>query len=59
MNCKYEPSPDFIEKVMTQVHRFEAEKNSFFAWLSVSRPIRYALAGGGTIFGILKAAPAF
>ena len=59
MNCKYDPSPDFVRKVMEQVHRFEAEKYSFFGWLSTSRPIRYALAGGGTLFGILKAAPAF
>jgi len=59
MNGKYEPSPDFVEKVMVHVHRFETERASFVNWLSLSRPLRYALAGGGTVFGILKAAPVF
>ena len=59
MNEEYEPSPDFVEKVMARVHIFEAQRVSFLGWLVASRPIRYALAGGGTIFGILKAAPVF
>jgi len=59
MNGTYEPSPDFVEKVMTRVHRFEAGRVSLYERLCASRPIRYALAGGGTVFGILKAAPVF
>ncbi len=59
MNGAYEPSPDFVEKVMTRVYRLEAERVSFVQWLIMSRPVRYALAGGGTVFGILKAAPVF
>lgn len=59
MNGAFEPSPDFVTKVMAQVYRFEAERTSFLEWLITSRPIRYALAGGGTVFGILKAAPVF
>jgi hypothetical protein len=59
MNETYEPSPDFVEKVMARVHRLEAERVSFITRLYISKPIRYALAGGGTVFGILKAAPVF
>ncbi len=59
MNGAYEPSPDFVEKVMARVSRLEAERVSFLEWLIMSRPVRYALAGGGTVFGILKAAPVF
>lgn len=59
MNERYEPSPDFVERVMARVHRFEDSRASLYARLCASRPIRYALAGGGTVFGILKAAPVF
>jgi hypothetical protein len=59
MNEAYKPSPDFVATVMQRVHAYEARKASLadrFLW---SRPIRYALAGGSTVFGILKAMPAF
>jgi len=59
MNVEFEPSPDFIEKVMTQVHAYANENIGFAQWLIVSRPIRYVLACGGTVLGILSAAPAF
>lgn len=59
MNAKYEPSPDFVAKVMQRVHAFEAGKVSLIERFVWSRPIRYALAGGGTVLGILKAAPVF
>ena len=59
MNEEYKPSPDFVAKVMKRVHSLEAQKASFIARFVWSRPIRYALAGGGTIFGILKAVPVF
>jgi len=56
---EYKPSPDFVAKVMRRVQAFEARKVPLVERLVWSRPIRYALAGGGTIFGILKAAPVF
>jgi len=59
MNEEFEPSADFVEKVMARVHQYEAEKFSFLNWLAASRPLRYALAGGGTVFGVLKAVPVF
>ncbi|RII26092.1 MAG: hypothetical protein CXR30_17185 [Geobacter sp.] len=59
MNAKYEPSPDFVAKVMQRVHAFESARASAIERLIWSRPIRYALAGGGTVLGILKAAPVF
>ncbi len=60
MRRKYEPSPQFVGRVMAQVHAFEARKASLFRRLLASRPLRYALAaGGGTIVGILAAVPAF
>ena len=59
MNAAYNPPPDFVAKVMAQVHAYEARRTQVIARLFWSRPIRYALAGGGTVFGILKAAPVF
>jgi hypothetical protein len=59
MNVEFEPSPDFVARVMTQVHACTDEKTSFVEWLIASRPIRYLLACGGTAFGILSAAPVF
>ena len=59
MNAEYKPSPDFVAQVMARVHAFEAQKRSVIEQVIWSRPVRYALAGGGTIFGILKAMPAF
>lgn len=59
MNAEYKPSPDFVAKVMERVHAYEAGRVSFIERIFWSRPIRYALAGGGTVFGILKAAPVF
>jgi len=59
MNQEYKPSSDFVSKVMAQVYAYEASKNSFSEWLINHSSIRYALVGGGTLFGILKAAAAF
>lgn len=59
MNAEYNPSPDFVAKVMRQVHALEAERVSIFQRIFWSRPIRYALAGGGTFLGVLTAAPVF
>lgn len=59
MNEKFEPSPDFVAQVMARVRAYEAEKASFIAWLIASRPVRFLLACGGTVCGILTAAPAF
>ncbi len=59
MNQEYKPSPDFVCKVMKQVHAYEASRTSFVEWFSTHPFIRYALAGGGTLFGIFKAVPVF
>lgn len=59
MNVEFNPSPDFVVRVMSLVHAYEAERITFVERFIWSRPVRYALAGGGTIFGILKAAPVF
>ncbi len=59
MNEAYKPSPDFVARVMRQVRAYKAERVPLVERLFWSRPVRYALAGGGTIFGILKAAPVF
>lgn len=59
MNVEYKPSPDFVAQVMQRVHAFEARKASFFERFIWSRPIRYALAGSSTVFGVLKAMPVF
>lgn len=59
MNEAYRPSPDFVAKVMRQVHAWEAEKITFLERFFWSREVRYVLAGGGTVFGILKAVPVF
>lgn len=59
MNQEYKPSADFVSKVMEQVHAYEATRTPFVEWF-VNHPfIRYALAGGGTLFGIFKAVPVF
>ena len=59
MNEAYNPSPDFVARVMAQVHAYEAQRRSLLERIVWSRPVRYALAGGGTVFGILKAVPVF
>lgn len=59
MNEEYEPSPHFVAKVMARVYAYEAERMPFLERLVTSRPIRYVLACGGTLCGILKAAPVF
>lgn len=59
MKKEYEPSADFVDKVMARVYLLEARKVTLREHLFTSRPIRYVLAGGGTILGILNAAPVF
>lgn len=59
MNEEYKPAPDFVDRVMRQVYAYEAGRHSLVERLFWSRPVRYVLACGGTIFGILKAAPVF
>ena len=59
MNAAYKPSPDFVARVMAQVHAYEAKRVRAIERFIWSRPVRYTLAGGGTVFGILKAAPVF
>lgn len=59
MNQEYKPSPDFVAKVMVQVHAYEESRTSFVDWLINHPFMRYALAGGGTLFGIFKSVPVF
>jgi hypothetical protein len=59
MNEEYKPSLDFVSKVMEQVHAYEASRTSFAEWFLSHPALRYALAGGGTLFGIFKAVPVF
>jgi hypothetical protein len=56
---KFEASPDFIAKVMARVHAYEEAKICSRRWLRESRPLRYLLAGGGTVCGVLTALPVF
>lgn len=59
MNQEFKPSPEFVAKVMEQVHGYEASRTSFLEWCISHPSLRYALAGGGTLFGIFKAVPVF
>ena len=59
MKEKYEPSTDFVSKVMAHVYAYEESKFSFFRWLSIHSSIRYAMLGIGAILGIFKTVPAF
>lgn len=59
MNEDYKPSPDFVAKVLQQVRAIEAGRVSLLERFVCSRPLRYALAGGGAVFGILRALPVF
>ena len=59
MKEKYEPSKDFVLKVMEHVYEYEESKFSFFQWLSIHSSIRYAMLGIGAILGIFKTVPAF
>jgi len=59
MNEEYKPSQDFVSKVMRQVYAYEESRTSFMEWCLNHHFIRYAVAGGGTLFGIFKAVPVF
>ncbi len=59
MSDEYSPSQDFVSKVMQQVRVYEASRTSFVEWFISHPSIRYALAGGGTLFGIFKSVPVF
>lgn len=59
MKQTYEPSPDFVAKVMRRVHALEDRKAVTMERLLWWRPLRYVLAGGGTVVGLLKAVPVF
>jgi hypothetical protein len=59
MSEEFKASADFVDRVMRQVRAYERQRLPIYERIFWSRPVRYALAGGGTIFGILKAAPVF
>lgn len=53
MNDSFEPSPDFVAKVMRRVQVYEESRSgSLLGWL------RY-LAASGALLGVLRAAPVF
>ena len=52
---EFEPSRDFVSRVMQSVHAYERSQEpapSFFERVLSSRPLRYALSGGGVLMGI-------
>jgi hypothetical protein len=59
MSEEFSPSPDFVAKVMQRIHSYEAKRNDIADRLAWSRQVRYLLAGGGTVFGVLTAMPVF
>ena len=59
MKEKYEPSENFVSKVMEHVYEYEESKFSFIHWLSIHSSIRYAMMGIGALLGIFKTLPAF
>jgi hypothetical protein len=59
MSEEFKPSLDFVSKVMDHVHAYEESRTSFVEWFISHPSIRYALAGGGTLFGIFKSIPVF
>ncbi len=55
---EFEPSDDFVSKVMKSVHACEAMQEAeptFTEHLVASRLFRYALSGGGIFLGIFLA----
>lgn len=59
MNEEYKPTLGFVSRVMEEVHAYEASRTTFLDWFIGHPLIRFALAGGGTLFGIFKAVPVF
>lgn len=53
MNASFEPSPDFVARVMTRVRAYEQCRLTRFLGC-----LRF-LAAGGALLGILRAAPVF
>ena len=58
MNEDYKPSADFVARVMGRVHSDPLAVPSLER-LALSPSLRYLLAGGGALFGLLRALPAF
>ena len=56
MKEEYEPSPDFVDKVMTRVYLLGVRKVTLGERLVASRPSRCILTSGGAIIGIFNAA---
>lgn len=53
---EFEPSTDFVSRVMQNVHAYEhlqEEKPPLFDRVLASRPLRYAMSGGGIFVGIV------
>ena len=53
MNASFEPTPDFVARVMRRVQAYEESRTGLIlGWL------RY-LAASGALLGVLRAAPVF
>jgi hypothetical protein len=59
MNKEYEPAPDFVGKTMARIRTYEGSKKPLRHRPTGHFFLRYAVAGGGTLFGILNAAVVF
>lgn len=53
MNASYEPSPDFVDRVMRQVRAYEQSRAGLILGY-----LRF-LAAGGALLGVMRAAPVF
>jgi len=53
MTANFEPSPDFVARVMRQVRAYEESQAGLLLGF-----LRY-LAAGGALVGLLRAAPVF
>jgi hypothetical protein len=54
---KYEPSGDFVSKVMKDIYAYEETREVkpwLFQRLLSSRPLYYAASAGGILFGIFN-----
>ena len=59
MNSEFQPSSDFVARVMDRVAAVEAARTPPTTVLLFSRPARYLLACGTPLLLLLRAAPVF
>lgn len=54
---KFEPSCDFVSKVMEDVYLYQKRREAklqFSRRLLSSKPLRYAISAGGVLLGVLN-----